>query len=75
MEKVSNASLTNTRGPVLKHGCTDYFLELRGCWEGGEQVVFVRGGCGVGENVGVLHRVGVLRHKQHAPALWLRSEV
>lgn len=36
---------------------------------------FVRGGCGVGENVGVLHRVGVLRHKQHAPALWLRSEV
>lgn len=35
----------------------------------------VRSGCGVGENVGVLHGVGVLRHRHHAPALWLRSEV
>ncbi len=31
--------------------------------------------CGVGEDVGVLHSVGVLRHRHHAPALWLRSEV
>lgn len=36
---------------------------------------FVRGGCGVREDVGVLHRVGVLRHKHHAAALWFRSEV
>lgn len=36
---------------------------------------FVHSGCGVGENVGVLHSVGVLRHRHHAPALWLRSEV
>lgn len=35
----------------------------------------VCGGRGVEENVGVLHRVGVLRHKHHAPALWFCSEV
>lgn len=36
---------------------------------------FERSGCGVEEDMGVVHSVGVLRHRHHAPALWLRSEV
>lgn len=35
---------------------------------------FAHGGCGAGV-VRVLHTVCVLRHRHHAPALWLRSEV
>lgn len=31
-------------GPALKYYCTDYFLDLRKCWEGGEEVLF----CAVG---------------------------
>lgn len=51
------------------------FKGLVGMLEGRRVGGFVRGGCGVREDVGVLHRVGVLRHKHHAAALWFRSEV
>lgn len=51
------------------------FQGIAGMLEARRAGGLVCGGCGVRENVGVLHRVGVLRHKHHAPALWFRSEV
>lgn len=45
------------------------YKEMRGAG------AFAHSGCGVQEDMGVVHSVGVLRHRHHAPALWLRSEV
>lgn len=44
MWQVSNMSIINMHGPALNYYCSDYFLELRECWEGGKQVLL----CAVG---------------------------